>query len=163
MKKATVLRAAAAVFALGAASLIIWNYVFRFDFNGAYWKNTNEFYMVYDMDKDFDHPDNEGLSWLEMLKISHVRSSMAEDLIAGNSLEGLSKDGVISLLGKGSACFIIGDGCAGKIGYDNSLQYVTNADRRPFHFYGESGMRYAYLIVFFDAENLVSNVDIVKP
>ena len=163
LKKTNALPAAAVVAVLAAAAFIIWNQFLKFDFDVAYWKKTNQFYMVYDMDKGFDHPDNEGLSWLDMLKISYVRNSMAEALIASDTLTGLSKDNVISLLGEGNACFIIGDGCGGKVGYGNSLQYVTDADRRPFHFYGESGMRYAYLIVFFDAKNLVSSVDIIKP
>jgi hypothetical protein len=117
-------------------------------FEQEYWKNTNEFYMVFDMTKRMD--DIERLSFFEMIKISSRRTRMAKELLKNNSLIGLSKEELVETLGEGHRGFVIGGD------YNNSMQYVIDAYERVIQFYGESGIRNKYLMVFFNDNDRVS-------
>jgi hypothetical protein len=121
-------------------------------FDKEYWKNTNMFYMVFDMTKSADA--TEKLSFFEMIKISRKRTKIAKELVKNNSMIGASKEEVVEMLGKGSTGFIIGGD------YNNSLQYVIDAEARGFQFYGESGIKYKYFMVFFNDSNQVTEVHI---
>ena len=140
--------------------LILGSCISRTGFDENYWKNTNDFYMVYDMTKSFD--ESKALSSFEMFRISGKRTKMAKNIIESKKLYGLTKDEVTDILGAGNAKFIIGDGYQGKDGYSNSLQYVIDAEKRSFQFYGESGIRQKYMVVFLSKEGTVISVDIIK-
>ena len=51
----------------------------KVDFDENYWKNTNDFYMVYDMSESFE--ESKALSSFEMFKISRRRTKMAKKII----------------------------------------------------------------------------------
>jgi hypothetical protein len=106
------------------------------------------------MSKKLDASDD--LSHFEMFKISYNRTGMAKSLIKNRKLIGLSKSEVINILGKGHTGFIIGGD------YNNSLQYVIDAEKRSFQFYGESGIRNKYFMVFFDTNDKVKDVHITN-
>ena len=132
----------------------------KVDFDENYWKNTNDFYMVYDMSESFE--ESKALSSLEMFKISRRRTKMAKKIKKTKKLSGLTENEVSAVLGPGNPKFIIGDGYQNKNGYSNSLQYVIEAEKRGFQFYGESGVRRKYMIVFLDKEDIVISVDLIK-
>ena len=140
--------------------LVLSSCIFKADFDENYWKGTNDFYMVFDMSKSFD--DSKALSSFEVFGISRRRTKMAKNIIESKKLSGLSKDEVTAVLGAGNTQFIIGEGYQGKNGYSNSLQYVIDAEKRGFQFYGESGIRRKYMVVFLDKDNIVVSVDIIK-
>jgi hypothetical protein len=119
-----------------------------------YWKNTNMFYMVFDMTKPLDA--SEKLSFFEMIRISRRRTRMATGLVKSNTLIGLSKEEVVDVLGKGSTGFVTGGD------YNNSMQYVIDAEARGFQFYGESGIRWKYFMVFFNDSDRVAAVHIAN-
>jgi hypothetical protein len=123
-------------------------------FDKEYWKSTNMFYMVFDMTKNMD--TSEKLSFFEMIKISRRRTRIANELVKNNSLIGSSKEEMVEMLGEGSTGFVIGGD------YNNSMQYVIDADARGLQFYGESGIRWKYFMVFFNDSNRVAAVHIAN-
>ena len=128
----------------------------KISFDENYWKNTNDFYMVYDMSESFE--ESKALSSFEMFRISRERTKW----IKSKKLSGLTKNEVSTVLGAGNPKFIIGNGYQDKNDYSNSLQYVIEAEKRGFQFYGESGIRRKYMIVFLDKEDIVISVDLIK-
>ena len=122
------------------------------EFDKAYWKETNNFFMVFDMSVPFDSPEGNDLSHIDMFKISFNRTRMAKSLIHNKTLVGLTKQEIVCVLGEGSTSFIVGGD------YKNSLQYVVDAEKRAFQFYGESGIRHKYLVIFFNENNIVDSV-----
>ena len=77
----------------------------KVDFDENYWKNTNDFYMVYDMSESFE--ESKALSSFEMFKISRRRTKMAKKIIKSKKLSGLTKNEVSAVLGPGNPKFII--------------------------------------------------------
>ena len=112
--------------------------------------------MVYDMSESFE--ESKALSSFEMFRISRERTKW----IKSKKLSGLTKNEVSTVLGAGNPKFIIGNGYQDKNDYSNSLQYVIEAEKRGFQFYGESGIRRKYMIVFLDKEDIVISVDLIK-
>ena len=144
-------------FSIIVLGLIIYLSIIRFSstkFDKAYWHETNRFYMVFDMSVPFDSLGGNDLSYLDMFKISHKRTGMAKSLIHNKTLVKMTKQEVVCMLGNGSTSFIGGGD------YQNSLQYVIDAEKRGFQFYGESGILNNYLVIFFNENNIVNSVHI---
>lgn len=137
---------------LAAFGFAVYKMFFCIDFDSQYWKDTNKFYLVYNMEQDFESADSYG--HIEMFKISYMRTSMAKWLVEDGSLIGITRQEMEDLLGSSSK----------KLGgkYKDTVQYVVDAERRGIQFYGESGIIYKYFVISFDEQDMVKEVKIIK-
>ncbi len=133
---------------------ILWVFFPSPQLDPDFWRKTNSFYMVYDMAKDPDEADE--LSRFKMFRISRKRLRMAHKMDKDKALIGLSKKEIGELLGQGSTWYTTKE-------YANTRQYVLDAEKRMFQFYGESGFVYAWFIIWFDENDKAVRTAVVPP
>ncbi len=114
-------------------------------FDRDYWIATDRFHMVYDMESDFEHA--KGYTGWEMCRISRRRTGMAYGLVKRGDLWGLTRTDVETMLGERGIVRGMND--------SNSVRYVIEAAKRPFHMYGESGFIYKDLVISFEDDKVV--------